>query len=149
MPDSENVRLKLILPDKFITFFKEKKKIALILVLVSLGLMLVALSSIGQEAAPDGTSLSEYKADLEKRLEKLCSEVDGVGKCSVMITFSRGEENTYKGNQLTESKPPRVLGVTVVCDGGDRTEVRARLSQMLCVLFDIGSNRVAVLPSKN
>ena len=117
--------------------------------MVSLGLMLVALSSVGQEATPEGTTLSEYKEDLEKRLCKLCSEVDGVGKCTVMVTFSRGEENTYKGNQLTESKPPRVLGVTVVCDGGDRSDVRARLSQMLCALFDIGSNRVAVLPSKN
>ncbi len=139
----------MILQDKLITFFKEKKKLALLLLLVSLGLMLVALSSVGQSEASDTTELSEYKEELEKRLEKLCSEVDGVGKCTVMVTFSRGEENTYKGNQLTESKPPRVLGVSVVCDGGDRSDVRARLSQMLCALFDIGANRVSVLPSKN
>ncbi len=134
---------------KLVTFFKEKKKIALILLLVSLGLMLVALSSVTSDDVADQESLSEYKEELEERLEKLCSEVDGVGKCTVMVTFSRGEENTYKGSQLTESKPPKVLGVTVVCDGGESSAVKARLSQMLCALFDIGANRVAVLPSKN
>ena len=138
-----------MLADRLVTFFKEKKKIALILVLVSLGLMLVALSSVSSPNESEQAGLSEYKEELEKRLEKLCSEVDGVGRCSVMVTFSRGEENTYKGSQLTESKPPRVLGVTVVCDGGESAAVRARLSQMLCALFDIGANRVAVLPSKN
>lgn len=138
-----------MLADRLVTFFKGKKKIALILVLVSLGLMLVALSSVSSPNESEQAGLSEYKEELEKRLEKLCSEVDGVGRCSVMVTFSRGEENTYKGSQLTESKPPRVLGVTVVCDGGENAAVRARLSQMLCALFDIGANRVAVLPSKN
>ena len=139
----------MTLVDRLILFFKEKRKIALILILASVGLMLVAISSVGTETAAEGDGLGEYKAELEKSLEKLCSEVDGVGRCSVMVSFSRGEENTYKGSQLTESKPPRVLGVTVVCDGGDSATVKAPLSQMLCALFDIGTNRVAVLPSKN
>ena len=138
-----------MLPDRLVTFFKGKRKTALILIMVSLGLMLVALSSATSANSTEQGSLSEYKEELEERLEKLCSEVDGVGRCTVMVTFLRGEENTYKGSQLTESKPPRVLGVTVVCDGGDSTAVRARISQMLCALFDIGANRVAVLPSKN
>lgn len=135
--------------NSIITFLKEKKKIALILILIALGLLLVALSSVDNTDAVDTDGLSEYKEELEGRLEKLCSQVDGVGKCTVMVTFSRGEENTYKGNQLTESRPPEVLGVTVVCDGGDSTAVRARLTQMLSALFDIGSNRIAILPSKN
>ena len=139
----------MILADRFAGFFKGKKKIALIIILVSLGLMLVALSSLVSSEAEDSSGLSEYKEELEKRLEKLCSEVDGVGRCTVMVTFSRGEENTYKGSRLVESKPPEVLGVTVVCDGGESAAVKARLSQMLCALFDIGANRVAVLPSKN
>ena len=121
----------------------------LLLLLVSVGLMLVAISSVDSEASAEPEGLSEYREELEKSLEKLCSEVDGVGKCNVMVSFSRGEENTYKGNQLIESKPPRVQGVTVVCVGGDSALVRSRLTQMICALFDIGANSVAVLPSKN
>ena len=135
--------------NKLVLFFKERRKIALILILASLGLMLIAISSVSSEQTEESAGLSEYKEELEKSLEKLCAEVDGVGRCSVMVTFSRGEENTYKGNQLTESKPPRVLGVSIVCDGGDSATVKAELTQMICALFDIGSNRVAVLPSKN
>ena len=135
--------------DKLVAFLKGKKKIALLLLLVSVGLMLVALSSVGADSNAESSGLAGYKKELEKSLEKLCSEVDGVGKCTVMVSFSRGEENTYKGNQLLETKPPRVQGVTVVCDGGDSIAVKARLTQMLSALFDIGANCVAVLPSKN
>lgn len=117
--------------------------------MLSVGLLLVALSSVNKTEVTDSADLSEYKEELEERLERLCSEVDGVGRCTVMVTFSRGEENTYKGSKLTESRPPEVLGVTVVCDGGDNATVRARLTEMLSALFGIGSNRIAVLPSKN
>lgn len=132
-----------------ITFFKGKKRFTFILILLSVGLLLVALSSVNKTEVTDSAGLSEYKEELEERLERLCSEVDGVGRCTVMVTFSRGEENTYKGSKLTESRPPEVLGVTVVCDGGDNAAVRARLTEMLSALFGIGSNRIAVLPSKN
>ena len=65
-----------------------------------------------------------------------------------MITFERGEERTYKGSQIIETKPPRVLGVSVLCEGGASDRVRAEITEMLCALFDIGANRVSVLPLK-
>ena len=70
----------MILVNKIIEAFKGKKKIALILLLVSLGLMLIAISSIDSGGEVDSSDLSEYKEALEKRLEKLCSEVDGGGE---------------------------------------------------------------------
>jgi stage III sporulation protein AG len=60
----------------------------------------------------------------------------------VMLVNAK-EEN----GELTESRPPLVLGVTVVCSGGDSDHVRARLTEMITALFDIPSNRVAVLKS--
>ena len=88
---------------------------------------------------------SEYEEKLESEIEKLCSSVDGVGKCRVFITFKRGEQNTYKGSNLIETKPPEVLGVTVVCRGGDSEAVKQELSEMLSALFDIGYNRIAIM----
>jgi hypothetical protein len=135
--------------NKLVEYFKGKRKVAALILLVSLGLMLVAISSVGADNTAEGQGLAEYKRELEKSLEKLCSEVEGVGKCTVMVSFSRGEQSSYKGNHLIESKPPRVQGVTVVCQGGKSVAVRAHLSEMLSALFDIGANCVAVLPSKN
>ena len=85
------------------------------------------------------------KEKMENELEKLCSSIDGVGKCSVTISFSKGAESTYKSGKLTETKPPRILGVAVACKGADSPRVRQALSELFTSLFDIPSNRVAIL----
>ena len=90
-------------------------------------------------------TLDEYKELLEAEIESLCSDVSGVGRCRVFITFERGVQDTYKGSNIIESKPPKVLGVTVVCTGGDSDAVKSSVTEMISALFDIGYNRVAVL----
>ncbi len=109
--------------------------------------MLIAFSAASSSDSGDGSSvtLEQYKANLEDELGELCSSVRGVGKCKVMITFERGEENTYKGSALIESKPPRVMGVSVICRGADSDEVKRELTTMISALFDIGSNRISIL----
>ena len=84
-------------------------------------------------------------AAVEEELADMCSSVSGVGRCKVTVTFERGEERVYKGSLLIESKPPKVLGVTVVCKGADSDLVRAEIVGMMSALFDIGANRIAVL----
>ena len=115
--------------------------------MLSIGILLIVISSFGRGDVKESEaeSLSEYKKRLEGEIASLCSDVDGVGKCKVFITFERGEQNTYKGSLVTESKPPKILGVTVICRGAGSDEVRRELTEMLTALFDIGSNRVAVL----
>lgn len=126
--------------------FKDKKKLSAVIILLAVGIMLVAVSGASEESGgKQEISLAEYKAELEDELENMCSSIKGVGKCRVMLTFERGEENTYKGSSLVESKPPRVLGVSVVCRGADSPEIRRALVDMLSALFDIGTNRISVL----
>lgn len=115
------------------------------LLLFGLFLILFSGGKRGAEAEIEGDSLSEYKASLESELSELCSRVKGVGKCYVTVSFERGEQNSYKGSALIESKPPRVLGVSIVCQGADSDIVKSELSDMMCALFDIGANRVSVL----
>ena len=91
------------------------------------------------------SSLELYKNELEGKISALCSSVEGVGKCKVFITFSTGEEKIYRAGTLIETKPPSVLGVTVICRGADSEEVRYALIEMLTALFGIGSNRIAIL----
>ena len=82
---------------------------------------------------------------MEKELSELCSSLEGVGKCKVSLSFSKGRENSYKNGMLTESKPPVVLGVAVACRGADSQRVRAELTELFTALFDIPSTRVAIL----
>lgn len=129
-------------------YIKNNKRTAGIIALFLLGTLLLVISASGSgksDKSEDYDSLAEYKASLEKELEQLCSSVEGVGRCTVTVSFERGEEKLYKGSNLIETKPPRVMGVTVVCRGADSDGVRANLTAMLSSLFDIGTNRVSIL----
>lgn len=133
--------------DKIISYFKENRKRAIVFLLVGVGLLLVMLSasSGGADETAESVALSEYKRELEAELAGLCSKIDGVGKCYVTVSFERGEQNTYKGSTLIETKPPKVLGVTVICKGANSDFVRSEIINMMCSLFDVGTNRIAVL----
>ena len=117
--------------------------------LILLGLILILSSSFSGDAKNknrnETVTLDEYKERLEEEIRELCSSVDGVGKCRVTVTFERGEQNVYKGSSVIETKPPRVQGISVVCRGADSDRVRIELTELLTALFDIGSNRVAIL----
>ena len=133
----------------FIEYFKGRKRIVTVAAVSLLGMLLILLplSAVKEETGSEDT-LYEYKLELEEEVASLASTVKGVGRCRVLITFERGAQNTYKGGELVETRPPLVLGVTVVCDGADSDHVRVRLTEMLTALFDIPSSRVAVLKSK-
>lgn len=125
---------------------EKNKKTLFIILLLFLGVLMILLSSSSTAEEPQpNDELAEYKRQLEEELSELCASVSGVGRCRVTVTFERGEESLYKGSQLIESKPPRVLGVTVVCKGADSDKVRGELTAMMSALFDIGSNRIAIL----
>ena len=144
-----NVRWSLNLLEKIKCALKGRVGLIAACIAVAVGLLLVFSSSLAEE--PETTSeedLSEYGRALEADVADMCSRIAGVGEARVMITFERGEERTYKGSQIIETKPPRVLGVSVLCEGGGGDRVRAEVTEMLCALFDIGANRVSVLPLK-
>lgn len=132
-------------------YVKADKKRAFILIALALGVLLILLSLSGTDkkavSSSDGT-LAEYKAELEKELSELCSSIEGAGKCVVRVSFAEGVKTEYKGNNKVSEIPPRVLGITVVSDGGGRADVRNAITECMTAMFDIKSNRVAVLPKR-
>ena len=131
------------------TVVKNKKILTVALVAV-LGIFLIASSashgeSVASSEGAEQISLEEYKSNMENEISSLCSSVSGVGKCRVYISFARGEETVYKGSSVVEIKPPQVDGVVIACRGAESDGVRSELTDMMTALFDIGSNRVAIL----
>lgn len=134
--------------DKVKDYAQKNKGSVLLFALLILGVFLLVFSSASApetEAQDNTQSLEEYKARLEEELSTVCSSVSGVGRCKVTVTFERGEEKIYKGSSVIETRPPKVLGVTVVCKGADSDKVRSEIIDMMSALFDIGTNRIAVL----
>ena len=130
------------------SYVEKNKKSVFIIVIFVLGILLLVFSSSHfseENVTVENEDLNSYKERLEAELSEVCSSVKGVGRCKVTVTFERGEERVYKGSSLIESRPPKVLGVTVVCKGADSDSVRAEIVDMMSALFDIGANRIAVL----
>ena len=93
--------------------------------LLTLGLIFIFLSTFG------GKEVTEAKGE-EERLTEICSMIEGVGDCRVMMTY-RGE-----GDERT------VYAVLIVCEGGESVFVRERITDVLCSLYGIGANRVEI-----
>ena len=119
-----------------------------VVALVLVGVILMFIPSGSNKEKSEQTTLTDYKISAEAELAELCSSIDGVGKCRVSVSFSEGESFRYSGSKLISSAPPRVFGVTVVCEGGDDDRVKERISDCMTSLFDIGANRVCVLKLK-
>lgn len=115
------------------------------LLLIGVFLLIYASSGTKNESADVQSDLESYGTALEARLEALCSQIEGVGRAEVMLTFESGALSEYKGSTQIGTSPPKVLGVTVLCTGGGDAEIRAELTGMLSALLGVGASRVSVL----
>ena len=108
---------------------------------------------------------------LEERLSDIISEISGVGKVKVMITYKSTSEKRVAKDKNTrnsaneiyeeeknvllgsgsEQKPfitreemPKILGVAVVAEGGGRDDVKAEISRAVRALTGVSANNIAV-----
>ena len=135
-------------------------------------LLLATLSGGTDGTEPSGTEvgdLSRYTAVLRTELEGLLSRMDGVGRCTVLVTFSDGGETVYavdgdrsegdgrfsekQEHVLVSSRSdglvisvrtPAVAGVAVICDGGDRASVKSDVTEVLSGILGLPSSRISV-----
>ncbi len=89
-----------------------------------IGLLLLLLSGgLGSEPESQPTG--------EGQLEEICSMMEGVGECRVLITYHPDDSD-------------RVYAVLLLCEGADSPQVRKNVTSLLCSLYGIGSNRVEI-----
>lgn len=116
-------------------------------------------------------SAEAYRTELETRVKALCSRVAGVGEAEVMITLAGGFEYVYATDTRTAAggvttsyvtvgsgsgeslvfvteKPPAIVGVGVVCAGGNDPAVRQEITSLLSAALGIGSNKIYVTGHK-
>ncbi len=98
------------------------------LLLLLAGLLLVVI------ALPTGKTETGmiYGTDTEKRLESILSQMEGVGKVSVMVTFQEGDE---------------VEGVAVIAEGAENPVVVRNIIEVVQALFHVDSHKIKVIKS--
>lgn len=147
-------------------YLADKKTLGAAAVILILGVLLMLFGHFDKD---DSVAEDErYSTDaLEKKVETLCEGVAGVGRVRVMITVDTVSEKLYAKNSQHSAELSRteyvtttgglmptgeramtVRGVAVVCGGGDDMEVRLKLTELICALFDIGADCVSVVGGK-
>ena len=109
----------------FITYIKKQDKKVVIFIVVIL-VLLFALLFFGE----GGNGENPASDNAEARLEELCSGIEDVGQCRVMVTYKNGE----------------VFAVAVICEGAEDPVVKQRICDLISSIYGIGYNRVTVQP---
>lgn len=117
----------MILDKNLVKYIKDKKSFLPIAIALALGILLWCLGSTNETEEVSAVGM-------EERLAEICSGVEGVGECEILIYYSKTDT---RGDAAVES-------VLVICDGADSVDVRARLTAMLSSFFGIGTNRIRV-----
>lgn len=115
---------------------------------------------------------SDIEEMLENKLTAIISDISGAGAVNVMVTVNSSGEYVYAENSKTKNgsdssssdseiviyesadkgdnglvvsvKSPEILGVAVLCEGGESSVVKAEIVNLVTSLFGIGSDRVYV-----
>ncbi|MBO5935771.1 MAG: hypothetical protein J6Q94_09825 [Clostridia bacterium] len=109
---------------------------------------------------------------LEKKLIDIISEVNGAGETNCVVSVSSSGEYVYAENIKKENdsnsvsedseivvyesqngadaglvvsiRSPDIIGVAIICEGGESSVVKAEITKLVTSLFGIGSDRVYV-----
>lgn len=134
-------------------------------------------SNTAQKETTDNMAVQEYEsyvAEMEKRLESTLEKINGVGNADVMITAVGSGEYVYAKDEKTETDSdsvskdeqyviiggsgdkkalvrkvdnPEIMGVIVVCEGGDSNVVKEKVYSAVSAAFNIPSQKIFVAGS--
>ena len=142
--------------------------LAIIIVFIAFG---VNKKQTGQESAYSASAVDEYVSNLENKLTKTLSKVEGAGDVSVIITVESGMETvlatkttvteTSNGKETIETPIivngktvvlkemyPKIVGVLIVAKGASNISVLNKLQQATISLLDININQIEILTMK-
>ena len=117
--------------------------------------------------ADGGMSASAFAAESEKKVVEICSGVGGVRDVRAVVTLSGGYRAVYAADaQSTEDsyrnetvltgsgnsekailvgyEAPKIVGIGIVCEGGDDPEIQQRLIMLVSAAFDVSTNKIYV-----
>lgn len=149
-------------------------KYVMLVLLVGIVFMMIP-SKKKTEVLPQETAPEEYASenDMEKRLQEILSQIEGVGKVKIMLTTVNGEETVYQTDgsgysgesqrQTTiilnrsdrsqyglvrQINPPVYLGAVVVCQGGGKPQTKMAVTEAVAKATGLTANHITVLKMK-
>ena len=145
--------------------------VTVICTVIGLVLLLFAGGDGKETEDDDYKSIVSYTEKLEERVEKICLAVDGIDEVSVLLTLESGSEFVYADNIKDETVNggrsytsdyliiekddgiapvlaceiyPKIRGVAVVCNGGDKPAVQKKLTELLSAALGISAGKIRI-----
>lgn len=125
-----------------------------------------------QNLSNDSDETQVYISETENKIRTITEQITGSSDVCVMITAKSGVESVYACDEKTVSggesvshitvknssgagEPvlvkrifPEITGVSIVCEGGDRAEIQAKLIKAVSTALGISSNRICIVGKK-
>ena len=116
---------------------ENKKNQWLILLLLGILLVVIAIPTKSDTEQDKSWGITDENdantTEMEKRLESILSQMQGIGEVHVMITYQEKSQ---------------VEGVVVVAEGGGNGVIVQKITEVVRALFDVDSHKIKVIESK-
>ncbi|MDE7164812.1 MAG: hypothetical protein K2O04_05275 [Clostridiales bacterium] len=133
--------------------FKHLRIIACVAVLVIVLVVYFSCASCSESSSATfssgniDTTSADYCTSMRAQVEKIVSEISGVGSASVVINWDKSSVQSAFGNGQTEN--PKAVGALIVCDGGNSTKVKLDVIYAVSTLLDLSIEKIMVYPKSN
>ena len=148
-----------------------KKKMFFIAIIGVLGVLLIIFGTAGAGSSKKETPADENFTDnayiefLENKICNVIAKITNDTSAAVLITCDGGTEHVYVSNAdggdyvtvrtdsgyapvLYRDKYPSIVGVSVVCRGGDDPSVQRKLIAAISTALGVSSNRICIVGTK-
>ena len=139
--------------------FKKYKNKIIISSLVIIGIALILLSSFDFSKKKNDSLQTLYTEALEDKIEDFLKNVDGINEAKVILTLDTSNESVYAQSSsgldyilTSDGKPisvteiyPTVRGVAIACTGGERDDIKIKVTELISAYLGISSNRIKIV----
>ncbi len=153
--------------DNFVAKLNKNKTMQYVFIAVISIIVIILIASIFGNSSTKKTD--GYIEELEQRLEKTLSKIDGAGKVKVMVTldetppvaYTIKTEKTSNGSITTKTpltingevvflsdEPTTIAGVLIVAEGAKNLSVFSKLQYATTTLLNLDVSKIEILPSK-
>ena len=132
------------------SFLEKLKKIKHIEIYVLIAFVaiigLIFFSTKKQTTIEKQTTISSYVSNMENRLSKILSKIDGVSDVNVMIALST-DEIEVSGAEMKSDTFPSIQGIIITAKGVNDTNARMKVLHAVETVFDINSHNIQIFSS--
>ncbi len=127
--------------------FRDKKGNTVIYLLLTVGIVLLALGGSFKSEAPQTAAEENFHSSKEQKLQSILSHINGVGEAQVMISFCEEEEDGLLFNEKN-GEEGNVKGVVVVAQGGADAKVREKIIRATKAALGVEAHKIEVFERK-